>query len=446
MNTNSILLGGMAILASVPVFEKKVAVQKNTKNPNIIFIYADDLGYGDIGCYGQKYIKTPYIDQMAKEGIRFTQIYTGAPVSAPARCCLITGRNAMHSYIRDNFEIKAESESDKGQMPIPENIPTLPKLLKQAGYTTALIGKWGLGSMSSTGAPDKQGFDFFYGYNDQNHAHNHYPSFLWRNNTMEPLRNNVTIPARFDGKNPNDLSEYRKYLGTDYSLDLMAEEAMKFIRENKSRPFFIDLSVVVPHKALQVPEESLKMYEGLFDEKPYLGGAGYLPHARPLSAYAAMVTRMDQKVGMIFQILKELGLDENTIVIFAGDNGPAGGGGLDAKFFDSSGGLRGSKSQLYEGGIREPFVVRWPGKIKPGTETDHIGAQYDLMATLADITKQELKNTDGISFLPTLLGKSKKQKQHEYLYWEFPGGGGQIAIRTGDWKGIRRNVDRKSVV
>lgn len=440
MNANSIFLGGMAILATTPLCEKNVAAQKTIKSPNIIYIYADDLGYGDIGCYGQKYIKTPNIDRLAKEGIRFTQVYTGAPVSAPARCCLMTGMNSMHTYVRDNFEIKGKTEFESGQMPLPENTATLPKMLKQAGYVTALIGKWGLGSIASSGAPNKQGFDFFYGYDDQVHAHNHYPSFLWRNDKMETLRNNVTIPAKFDGKDPNDLSEYQKYEGPDYSLDLMANEAVKFIRENKSRLFFLDLSVIVPHKALQVPDESLEMYKGVFNEKPYLGGQGYLPHPRPLSAYAGMITRMDQKIGMIMQLLKELGLDENTIVIFSSDNGPAGGGGLDARFFESSGGLRGMKSQLYEGGIREPFIARWPGKINPGSESDHIGAQYDLMATFAEITNQDLKNTDGISFLPTLLGKNKEQKQHEYLYWEFPSGGGQLAIRMGDWKGIRRNV------
>lgn len=438
MNPKNLLLGGISLIVSAPINGNKIPEEKPKKYPNIILIYADDLGYGDIGCYGQKYIKTPNIDQMAKDGIKFTQIYTGAPVSAPARCCMLTGKNSMHAWVRDNLEIKAQDEAGKGQMPIPDEEYTMPEMLKKAGYKTALIGKWGLGPMSSPGAPNKQGFDFFYGYNDQNHAHNHYPSFLWRNDKMEPLKNNVLIPSKFDGIDPNDPAEYKKYNGTEYSLDLMADEAIKFIKENKDTPFFIDLSVVVPHKALQVPDESLKIYDGVFNEKPYLGGAGYLPHPRPLSAYAAMITRLDDKVGLIIKTLKELGLDMNTIVIFAGDNGPASGGGLDARFFNSSGSFRGSKSQVYEGGIREPFIVRWPDKVKPGTVSDYIGAQYDLMATFADITGQSIENTDGLSILPTLTGNEKKQKQHEFLYWEFPSGEGQVAIRIGDWKGVRR--------
>lgn len=443
MDNKRILIGGIALVSVTPIIKTVSNDNAKVKLPNVIYIYADDLGYGDIGCYGQKYIKTPVIDQMANDGIMFTQHYTGAPVSAPARCCLLTGKSSMHTYVRDNFEIKAEEESDKGQMPIPENTKTLAKMLKKAGYTTALIGKWGLGPMSSTGSPIKQGFDLFYGYCDQVHAHNHFPYFLWRNDKMELLRNQKFSPyQKFDGKDPYDITEYQKYEGPDYSLDLMAEEAIKFIEMNKNKPFFIDLSVIVPHKALQVPDESLKMYDGVFDEKPYSGAQGYLPHPRPLSAYAAMITRMDQKVGMILQTLKKLGLEGNTIVMFSSDNGPASGGGLNSRFFNSSGGLRGGKSQLYEGGIREPFIVKWPGKIKPGSVTDHVSAQYDLMATLAEITGQKPEDIDGISFLPVLLGNEKKQKQHEYLYWEFASGGGQIAIRMGDIKGIRRNISR----
>jgi arylsulfatase A-like enzyme len=442
MNPDKLILGGIALISVVP-FVEKAGVAKKGKLPNIIYIYADDLGVGDIGCYGQEYIKTPNIDRLASEGIRFTQHYSGAPVSAPARCCLMTGKNLGHSYIRNNFELKAEDEADKGQMPIPDEARTLPEMLKEAGYKTALIGKWGLGPISSEGAPNRQGFDLFYGYCDQVHAHNHYPYFLWRNDKMEILRNEKFSPQqKFDGKDLNDLTEYQKYKGPDYSLDLMADEAVKFIRGNREGHFFIDLSFIVPHKALQVPDESLEMYEGVFNEKPYPGGQGYLPHPRPLSAYAAMISRMDQKIGMIMEELKELGLDRNTIVMFSSDNGPASGGGLDASFFRSSGGLRGSKSQVYEGGIRVPFIVRWPAKIRTGSETDHISAQYDLMATLAELTGRDPGNTDGISFLPVLEGKMNKQKQHEYLYWEFSSGDGQIAVRIGDLKGVRRNIAR----
>jgi arylsulfatase A-like enzyme len=419
-----------------------LAAQKN-KQPNVIYILADDLGYGDIGCYGQKYIKTPNIDRLAAEGIRFTQHYTSAPVCAPARCCLMTGKHLGHAFVRNNLELKDSSDFKTGQLPIPDETFTLAEMLKKVGYTNAVIGKWGLGSIASEGAPNKQGFDFFYGYADQNHAHNHYPEFLWRNDKQEFLPGNIkSAHPKIDRTKEVDSQEYKKYIGKNYSLDLMADEAVKFIEGNREKPFFLYLTFVVPHKALQVPEESLEMYNGVFDEKPYDGKMGYTPHARPLSAYAAMITRMDSKIGIILQKLQELGIDENTIVMFTSDNGPAGGGGLDTRFFNSSGGLRGSKSQVYEGGIREPFVARWPAKIKPGTTTDHVSAHYDLMATLAEITGQKLTDTDGISFLPTLLGQTEKQKQHEYLYWEFSSGGGQYAVRMGDWKGVRTGVSR----
>jgi arylsulfatase A len=437
MDLNKVILGSCMLASASPMFGKTTEpAHAKSKNPNIIFIMADDLGYGDIGCYGQKYIKTPNIDRMAQDGIRFTNHYSGAPVSAPARCCLMTGKNLGHSYVRNNFEVKSDNPADQGQMPIPANTETVAKMLKRAGYATAIIGKWGLGSMNSTGAPNKQGFDFFYGYNDQNHAHNHYPSFLWRNDKMEKLNNaEFTVHPKFDRNATPDPEEYKKYLGNDYSLDLMTGEALKFIDSNKGNPFFLYLTYVVPHKALQVPDENLVMYKGVFDEKPYVGGGGYTPHPRPYSAYAAMITRMDVKIGEVIEKLKKLGIDKNTIVIFTSDNGPAGGGGTDSRFFNSSGGLRGSKSQVYEGGIREPFVVKWPEKIKPGTLTDLPSAHFDFMATVAELTGQKISETDGISYLPTLLGNSKKQIEHEYMYWEF---GGQIAVRIGNLKGVKR--------
>lgn len=413
------------------------------KKPNIIYIYADDMGYGDVGFNGQKYIKTPTLDKMAAEGIKFTDHYTGAPICAPARCILMTGKHSGNSYVRNNYELHDDDPYQSGQLPLAEEEETIAEMLKKAGYRTAAIGKWGLGSFASSGSPLKQGFDFFYGYNDQVHAHNHYPAYLWRNDKMEMTRNDsFKIHQRFEGEDPDDLKAYDKYKGPDYSLDMMTDEAKNFIRQNKDNPFFIYLPYIVPHKALQVPDESLEMYSGVFDEKPYLGGQGYSPHPRPLSAYAGMITRMDQKVGEILQLLKEMGLDEKTIVMFSSDNGPAGGGGLDARFFESSGGFRGAKGQLYEGGIREPFIARWPGRIKAGRVSDHVSAQYDLKATLAELTGVDAGATDGISFLPTLLGQDKKQQKHEYLYWEFSNGGGQYAVRMGDMKGIWRNVSR----
>ena len=418
--------------------------QKENMHPNIIYIYADDLGYGDLGCYGQKYIKTPNIDRMAQEGILFTQHYSGAPVCAPARCSLLTGKNTGHTYVRNNLELADSSAFKTGQLPLPEKEITIAEMLKKSGYATAIIGKWGLGSIKSSGNPNAQGFDFFYGYADQVHAHNHYPTFLWRNSKQEFLQNDVpTVHPKYQRDEKVDAqAEYKKYMGSEYSLDLMTNEAVKFINENKKKPFFLYIPYVIPHKALQVPDESLEIYRGVFDEEPYDGKRGYTPHPKPLSAYAAMITRMDQKIGVILDHVKKLGLDENTIIMFSSDNGPAGGGGLDAHFFNSSGGLRGMKGQLYEGGIREPFIVRWPGKIKAGVTSNHISAQYDLMATLAELAGQKITNTDGISFLPTLFGHTDKQKQHDYLYWEFSSGGGQLAVRMGNWKGIRTGINR----
>ncbi|MDX9882944.1 MAG: arylsulfatase [Prolixibacteraceae bacterium] len=435
MNKKKIIYPAITAIALAGAISPSAA-QKN-KQPNIIYILADDMGYGDVGCYGQKYIKTPNIDRLAAEGIRFTQHYTSAPVCAPARCCLMTGKHSGHAFVRNNHELKDSSDFKTGQLPIPDKTETIAEMLKKHGYTTAIIGKWGLGSIASEGAPNKQGFDFFYGYADQVHAHNHYPTFLWRNDKQEFLPGNIeSVHPKVDRDKETGIDEYKKYMGPHYSLDLMTDEAVRFIGENKKNPFFLYLAYVVPHKALQVPDESLKMYEGVFDEQPYDGKRGYTPHPKPLSAYAAMITRMDQKIGTILDELKKQGLDENTIVMFTSDNGPAGGGGLDIRFFNSSGGLRGMKGQVYEGGIREPFVARWPGKIAPGTVTGHISAHYDLMATLAELNGQKLNDTDGISFLPTLLGNSEKQQRHEYLYWEFSSGGGQYAVRIGNWKGV----------
>lgn len=440
MKTNLVILSEFASLA-LSLFTLPSCSKKEIENPNIIYILADDLGYGDVGCYGQKYIKTPNIDKLANEGILFTQHYAGAPVSAPTRGSLMTGRHLGNAYIRNNRELKDDDPRKTGQEPLPADTYTLADMLKERGYTTALIGKWGLGSIASHSSPNKQGFDFFYGYADQVHAHNHYPDFLWRNDKQEFLIGNVTtVHPRISKEEDVALDEYKKYQGKNYSLDLMADEAVKFIKDNQDKPFFLYLAFTVPHKALQVPDESLKMYDGLSDETPYDGKRGYTPHPKPLSAYAAMITRMDEKIGVIMDYLKESGLDNNTIVMFTSDNGPASGGGLNAEFFNSSGGLRGYKGQLYEGGIRVPFVARWPEHIKPGVTTDHISAQYDVMATFAELTGNMIEDTDGISFLPTLLGDDDAQEKHEYLYWEFSGGGGQYAIRKNEWKGVKNKV------
>ncbi len=403
------------------------------RQPNIIFILADDLGYGDVGAYGQTKIRTPNIDRLAAEGMKFTDFYAGSPVCAPSRCVLMTGKHGGHAYIRDNREFKPE-----GQEPIPSSEVTIAELLKTQGYTTGGFGKWGLGYPGSEGDPNKQGFDLFYGYNCQREAHNFYPDHLWRNDQKVMLEGNE-----------------RGRTGKQYSHDLIEAEALQFIRDNKAKPFFLFAPFTIPHLALQVPDDALAEYVGKWDDPAYDGKNGYLPHPHPRAAYAAMVTRMDRSIGRMMALVKELGLDDNTIVMFSSDNGGAFGevtkdfefkpgrmGGTDYMFFKSTANFRAFKGSVYEGGIRVPFIARWPGKIKAGTVSKLPAAFYDVLPTLCELAKIEPpKNTDGISFLPTLLGKGK-QRQHEFLFWDFNGYGGQQAVRMGNWKGLRRNLQR----
>jgi arylsulfatase len=396
----------------------------DSRPPNIVFILADDLGYAEVGCYGQKKIRTPCLDRMSEEGIRFTQFYCGNAVCAPSRCVLMTGKHAGHAFVRDNVSMKPE-----GQTPIPADSVTIAKLLKQQGYATAAVGKWGLGGPGSEGDPNKQGFDLFYGFNCQGHAHNHFPTYLWRNDRREGLDNDGTLRGR------------------QHSHDLFEAEALKFIREHKDKPFFLYVPFTIPHVSLQVPEDSLKEYLGKWDDPPYWGEHGYLPCRHPRATYAAMVTRMDRSVGRILDQIKKLGLDENTIVMFSSDNGPTHdhSGGADSEFFESAGPLRDLKGSLHEGGIRVPYIVRWPGKIKAGRSSDLPAVFYDMMPTLCDVAGVPIpKETDGASILPTLLDRGE-QKKHAFLYWEFPSYGGQQAVRMGDWKGIRRELQKGAV-
>ncbi len=411
--------------------------------PNIIYIYADDMGYGELGCYGQQQIKTPYLDRLAKEGLRFTQHYTSAPVCAPARAMLMTGKHTGHGYIRGNYELGGfEDEKEGGQMPLPEGTFTIAQMMKNAGYVTGMIGKWGLGMNNTTGDPNKMGFDYYYGYLDQKQAHNFYPTHLWENGKKDTL-NNVFIKVHRPIPRGAADSAFDYYKGRDYSITKMAEKTLAFIRANKSKPFFLYLPYTGPHVSLQAPEEAVQEYIGRFNEQPYYGEKNYAPVKYPLSTYAAMITYMDKQVGRIMALLKELKLDENTIVMFSSDNGSTFDvGGVNAAYFDLTAGLRGRKMDLYEGGIREPFIARWPGKIPAGKTTAHLSVQYDMMATLAELTGAKPWANDGISFLPTLLGNEKKQQQHPFLYFEFPEKGGQVAIRMGDWKGVKSNMKK----
>ncbi len=408
--------------------------------PNIIYFLADDLGYGEVGAYGQELIQTPNLDRLATEGMRFTQHYSGSPVCAPSRCTLLTGRHTGHCYVRDNFELGGfADEEERGQLPLAPGTFTLGSMLQDAGYTTAAIGKWGLGGPGSTGEPNEQGFDFFYGYLDQKQAHNYYPTHLWKNGVWDSLGNKYFHPhQRFEGDDLNDPAAYDRYKGQDYAPDLMMDEAEAFIRRNAEQPFFLYVPHVVPHLALQVPDEALAQYDGVFDELPYPGGQGYLPHIRPTSAYAAMISRMDEHLGRLMSLLEELGLADNTMVIFSSDNGPTYVGGVDVELFNSSGGLRGGKGEVYEGGIRVPMIAWWPGHIAPGTTTGHVSAFWDVMPTLAEIAgANPIAEVDGTSLLPVLLGQ--KAPPPSEMYWEYHGRSwqGAQAVRIGDWKGVR---------
>ena len=400
--------------------------EKTPERPmNVVYILADDLGYGDVGCYGQQIIKTPNIDRMAKEGMLFTQHYAGCTVSAPSRCSLMTGLHTGHTQVRGNREITPE-----GQQPMREDTYTLGKLMKSAGYTTGIFGKWGLGNPGSVSIPNKMGFDEFYGYNCQRQSHSFYPDHLWHNEEK------VLFP-----ENENNACK-------TYSQDLIHEQALKFIRDHKEQPFFAMLTYTLPHAELNLPHDSIyKMYENSFEETPYIGKfdkvyGGYNTSEKPLASFAAMVSRLDKYVGDVMAELKELGLDKNTIVIFTSDNGPHHEGGADPDFFKSYGPFRGIKRDVYEGGIRIPMVAWCPGTIKAGAQSDHISAFWDVMPTLRELNgakEKDLENMDGISLLPTLENKGM-QKEHEWLYFEFQELGGRQAVRKGEWKLVHLDI------
>jgi arylsulfatase len=386
--------------------------------PNIIFMIADDLGYGDLGCYGQKHIRTPNLDRLATQGIRFTRHYSGNAVCAPSRCVLMTGKHPGHAFIRDNKEVKA-------------------------GYVTGAFGKWGLGSPGSAGDPLNQGFDRFYGYNCQREAHNHYPTHLWDDRVRVALPNAEFSPHQKlpPGADPSSPESYRQYASKAYAPDLISEQARRFIRDNKDRPFFLFYPTTVPHLALQVPSDSLAEYQGKFSDQPYTGARSYLPHPSPRAAYAAMVTRMDREIGSFVKLVEDLSLGERTLFVFTSDNGPLYDklGGTDAEFFNSAGPLKGRKGSLYEGGIRVPLIVRWTGRIAAGATCDRVTGFEDWMPTLLELAGlTRPSGIDGISFWPSLMGKA--QEPRPFLYREFPGYRGQQSILAGNWKLVRSEL------
>ena len=387
--------------------------------PNIIFILADDLGYGDLGSYGQHSIQTPNLDRLAAEGIRFTQFYAGSTVCAPSRSVLMTGVHLGRNEIRGNREIQP-----MGQQPLKAETVTMAEMLKSAGYTTGLIGKWGLGGPDSEGEPNKQGFDYFFGYLGQRHAHNYYPEFLIRNTERVLLPGNtLPEPKRGDGSG-------HSIEKTTYSHDLFANEALQFVETHQDRPFFLYLALTIPHANNEAREEGMEVPEyGIYADEDW---------PEPQKGLAAMITRMDSDVGRLLSQLDALELDNNTMIVFTSDNGPHAEGGNDPDYFDSNGALRGKKRDLYEGGIRVPMIVRWPARILPGTVSDHVGYFGDFMQTFADIASTEAPdNLDSISLTPTLLGEGE-QGEHPYLYWEFYEQGSRQAILRGPWKAIRQ--------
>ncbi len=401
-----LLLGSFIIMSGISMSYGQ------QKKPNIVFILADDLGYADIGAYGQTKIKTPHLDNLAKQGMIFTEFYTGTSVCAPSRSSLLTGQHTGHTYIRGNKELEPE-----GQEPLVDSVVTFAMQLKDAGYATGAFGKWGLGMVGTSGDPNRKGFDNFYGYNCQRQAHTYYPTHLWDNQEK----------VEFKDQNV-------------YAADLIQEKTLAFIDENKDNPFFLFVPTVLPHAELAGPQDSLyRIYENQFEETPFKHNH-YANVDKPRAMYASMVARLDLHVGQIIEKLNELGLAENTIVMFASDNGAHKEGGADPDFFNSSGQFKGIKRSLYEGGLRTPFIAYWPNQIKANQVIEQPAAFWDIMPTvleLADAPNEAY--TDGVSIVPTLLGKGKQKKQ-DYFYWEFHEEGGRQAVRQGDWKLIIQKV------
>ena len=386
-----------------------------TNKPNVVFILADDLGYGDVGCYGQEQIKTPNIDRLAAEGMRFTQFYAGSTVCAPSRCVLMTGKHTGHAWVRGNGTPAQSSLRDEDK--------TVAEMFKDAGYHTAMFGKWGLGELNSPGHPNKQGFDEFFGYLNQTHAHNYFPTFLIHNNERFPLLN---VAAREEPNGAGYAKEKRQY-----SHDVIVDQALEWLDWNWHKPFFLYLPFTLPHANNEANRD-----RGDGQEINDYGEYANKNWKTPDKGQAAMIARLDRDVGRVLAKLRKLGIENNTLVIFSSDNGPHKEGGNDPDFFKASGPLQGIKRALYEGGIRVPLIACWPGKIKAGTVSEHIGYFGDVFALTCELTGQPLpRGLDSISFLPTLL--RKKQTQHDYLYWEFYEQGTRQAVRFGQWKAIR---------
>lgn len=452
----------MAVLGCRDKTATKLLGSSNDQKPNIIYILADDLGYGDLGVYGQTKIETPHIDALAATGMLFTQHYSGAPVCAPARASLLTGLHGGQASIRGNDEWEERGDvwnynamindsTLEGQRPMPKNTVTVAQLLKSANYKTAIVGKWGLGAPHTYSIPTKMGFDYFFGYNCQRLAHTYTPVFLYENENRYWLKNDTIAPhfGLLDQDDPLAMASYAKYTQPGYAPELMFDKMMAFIEANKNDPFFVYWASPIPHVPLQAPKKWMAYYVDKFDdEDPYYfkkERGSYFPTRYPRATYAAMISYLDENIGKLVAYLKEEGLYDNTLIIFTSDNGPASDGGTDPEWFNSGGILQGQtgrgKGHTYEGGIRVPMIASWPAKIQAGSTSDHISAFYDVMPTFNDIAQVPTPvKTDGISFYNVLTNKADQQEAHEYLYWEFAGYGGQVAVRKGQWKMIWRNI------
>ncbi len=442
----------LALASSSLLHSSTCVAQQAGQKTNIVFILADDLGYGELGCYGQEKIRTPNLDKLASEGMLFTEHYTGAPVCAPARCTLMTGQNLAHAQIRGNRD-SGNGRIFPGQWPITAEVVTIAEKLQQAGYTTGAFGKWGLGPSNTSGSPIKQGFDRYFGYNCQRNAHSFYPPFL-DSNEREVLINKYPIPGH--DRKPEGEVRAEDYRAENYAPDKILEEALKFLDKNKKKPFFLYLPFVEPHVSMQPPQVWLDQYPKEWDEEngAYRGQNGYLPHPRPRAAYASMISDLDEHVGTVLQRLEEHGLTEKTIVIFTSDNGPTHTsrdkrfhvGGAACTFFNSAGGLRGFKGSCYEGGIRVPCLVKWPGHVQAGSKSEMPTYFPDWFPTLCAIAGTDSttdQRLDGVDLTSELIGKATPDRT-EVMIWDFHNYGGIVAVRDGKWKAVRRNLLRKN--
>lgn len=438
----------IGIALFVAVLESVEAAAK----PNVVFILADDLGYGEVGCYGQKKIPTPNIDQLAAQGIRFTRHYSGAPVCAPARCVLMTGKHLGHAEIRGNLQASVHFPQFKeGQQPISAGIKTLAEAFHDAGYATGTMGKWGLGPVGSSGDPNRQGFDLFYGYNCQAVAHSYYPRYLWRNDKQEEI-NPVPVPGQ--RKKPVGEVKIEDYQGKSYAPYLMMDEAEKFIAANKDKPFFLYLAFVEPHVSIQTPQAAVDRFPKDWDDEAYRGQCGYLPTPRPRAGYAAMINDLDRYVGRTMAALDKAGVADNTIVVFTSDNGTTHPGqpdthfhigGVDAEFFNSTLDLKGWKGSVYEGGLRVPMIVRYPGKVKAGATSAVPGYFADWFPTFCDAANLEKPaDLDGTSLWSAITGGSETPRKP--MVWVYPEYGGQVAVGIGDMMILKRGLQTKKPV